>query len=64
MYEGKTVMTVLNGTSEPAAMDVQRYAELFEEGASARDITTGKVYTLSGNIEMSPRQTMILEIIK
>ncbi|MBQ9570025.1 MAG: cyclomaltodextrinase C-terminal domain-containing protein, partial [Prevotella sp.] len=55
------VMTVINGTSKPAKVDIKRYAELIEEQTEAEDITTGKTVSLKKDIPLSPRQTMILE---
>ena len=54
-------MTVINGTSKPAKVDIKRYAELIEEQTEAEDITTGKTVSLKKDIPLSPRQTMILE---
>ena len=58
---GKTVLTVLNGTSAPATMDVSRYAEVISGNVRARDVLTGRYYDLSRNIEMKPRQSLVLE---
>ena len=60
-YNGKTVMTVLNGTSKTAEFSAARYKELYSGKTSAKDITTGRIINLSENFNMSPRQTMILE---
>ena len=55
------VMTIINGTSKPAKVEIKRYAELIEEQTEAEDITTGKTVSLKKDIPLSPRQTMILE---
>ena len=60
-YNGKTAMTVLNGTSKPATFDVSRYAEVIGKTAKAKDILTNRYYDLSKNQELKPRQTLILE---
>ena len=60
-YKGKTALTVLNGTSQPATMDVERYAEVIGKATKAKDILTGRYYDLSKNFEMKPRQSLVLE---
>ena len=60
-YQGKTALTVLNGTSEKATFDVKRYAEVIGKTAKAKDILTNRYFDLSKNQELKPRQTLILE---
>lgn len=60
-YQGKTVLTILNGTSNTATMDVERYAEVIGNTVKAKDILTGRYYDLSKNVELKPRQSLILE---
>ena len=42
-------------------MDVSRYAEVIGSTAKAKDILTGGDYDLSKNLELKPRQSLILE---
>ena len=60
-YKGKTVLTVLNGTSKPAVMEVERYAEVIGQAAKAKDILTGRYVDLSKDVVLKPRQSLILE---
>ena len=60
-YQGKTALTILNGTSKPATMDVERYAEVIGSAQKAKDILTGHYYDLTKNLELKPRQSLILE---
>jgi glycosidase len=60
-YKGKTVLTILNGTSQPATMDVERYAEVIGTASKVKDILTGCYYDLSKNLDLKPRQSLILE---
>lgn len=60
-YQGKTVLTVLNGTSKPATWEVSRYAEVIKDCNAAKDILTNRRYDLSQNVEMKPRQSLVLE---
>jgi glycosidase len=57
----KTVLTVLNGTTKPATMQVERYAEVIGQAKRARDVLTGRYYDLSSNLELKPRQSLVLE---
>ena len=59
-YEGKTVLTVLNGTSKAATMQVARYAEVVGNAARVRDVLTGRYYDLSKDLELKPRQSLVL----
>ena len=60
-YEGKTVMTIVNGTNENATMPVKRYAEIIGNALVARDIPTSNHISLVSDITLTPRQTLILE---
>lgn len=60
-YGGKTVLTVVNGTKKAAAMAVKRYAEVIGSNATAKDVLTGKIVSLSDDVQMAPREVMILE---
>lgn len=60
-YQGKTALTILNGTSQAATMEVARYQEVIGSTAKAKDILTGRYYDLSKDLELKPRQSLILE---
>ena len=60
-YQGKTVMTILNGTSSPATLEVSRYAEVIGQTTSARDVITQRPVRLDHDINLRPRQTLIVE---
>jgi glycosidase len=60
-YQGRTVLTVLNGTSKPATMDVARYAEVIGSTQRAKDVLTGRYYQLGENLQLKPRQSLVLE---
>ena len=60
-YQGKTALTVLNGTSKPTTMNVARYEEVIGKASKAKDILTGRYVDLSKNIELKPRQSLVLE---
>lgn len=60
-YQGKTAMTILNGTSEERTMSVKRYAEVIGNKLRGKDILTGRYYALDSDLKLKPRQTLILE---
>ena len=60
-HGGRTVLTVLNGTSRPAALTVERYAEVLGSARRAKDILTNRYYDLTTDLPLKPRQTLVLE---
>ena len=60
-YKGRTALTILNGTTKPAKMNIKRYQEVIGDKKQAKDILTGRYYDLSKDLELSPRQSLILE---
>ncbi|KXB45787.1 alpha amylase, catalytic domain protein [Bacteroidales bacterium KA00344] len=60
-YEGKTVLTVLNGKHSDASMVVGRYAEVIGNHTSAKEVLTGETIDLTKDVPMKSRGTMILE---
>lgn len=60
-YKDKTALTILNGTSKPATMEVARYAEVIGNITNAKDILTGRYYNLSKDVQLKPRQSLVLE---
>ena len=60
-WHRNNVVTILNGTSKPATLEIARYAELIENQTEAVDVTTGRKVSLTKDIKLRPRQTMILE---
>ena len=60
-YKGRTALTILNGTTKPAVMDIKRYTEVIGDTKHAKDILTGRYYDLSKDLELRPRQSLILE---
>lgn len=61
-HNGKALMTILNGTSKPAELEVARYAEILGGKKQAVDIMTGRKMAVDRNIHLSPRQTLIVEL--
>ena len=60
-HNGRTVMTVVNGTPETRQMPVARYAEIIAGHTTARDVPTGNSIDLTHDITLQPRATLILD---
>jgi hypothetical protein len=60
-FDGRTALTVLNGTSKEAKMQVARYAEVIGTAKQAKDVLTGRYYDLSTDLQLKPRQSLVLE---
>lgn len=64
-YEGKSVVTIINGRKEENSMDLGRYREILgpaEQGRTAKDILSRHQVSLSDStLNLKPRQTLILE---
>ena len=59
-YGGRSSLTILNGTTAPATFEVARYQEVIGQSRRAKDVPTGRFYDLTKNIELKPRQTLVL----
>ncbi len=62
-----TVITVINGTSHDAVMEVSRFAELLDtEGTAisrqAVDIPTGRHFDLSSDVKLAPHEALVLQL--
>ena len=62
-WHRNTILTILNGTSKPATMEVKRYAEVIGNTGRVQDVLTGRYYDLSKDLQLKPRQSLILEFV-
>ena len=60
-YNGKNVMTVINGTSKAASMKAERYSEIIGDAQEATNILTGHKINISKDVKIAPRGVMVLE---
>ena len=60
-YQGKTVLTILNGNRKQADMQLDRYAEVIGNTTAAKDVITGRTVKLDKKLNLKSRQTLILE---
>ena len=61
-HDGCTVLTILNGTSKPAALEVARYAEVIGKARMGQDVLTGHTVSLQQDLSLAPRETLVLEV--
>ena len=62
-WHRNTILTILNGTTKKATMKVARYAEVIGKTRQVEDVITGQRYDLSKDLELAPRQTLVLEYL-
>lgn len=60
-YNGKNVMTVVNGTGRTTVFAVRRYAEVIGQNTEAKDVLTDRTVSLTDDTQLEPRKVMILE---
>ncbi len=60
-YNGKNVMTVVNGTGRTTVFAVKRYAEVIGHNTEAKDVLTDRTVSLTDDTQLEPRKVMILE---
>ena len=60
-FDGRTSLTILNGTSKPAQFEVERYAEVIGHVKQAKNVITGAAVNLSKNVDLTARETLIVE---
>ena len=60
-YNGKNVMTVVNGTGKTTVFAVKRYAEVIGHNTEAKDVLTDRTVSLTDDTQLEPRKVMILE---
>ena len=63
-YQGRTAVTIINGTRKNVVMDARRYVELTRgnrKAGQALDIPTQERYDLTKDLPLKPRQVLVLE---
>ncbi len=61
-YQGKTVLTILNGKRSKNSLNPKRYQEVIGLHTQAKDVLTGKSFQLTAPVELQARQALILEL--
>ncbi|MBR1407158.1 MAG: glycoside hydrolase family 13 protein [Bacteroidales bacterium] len=60
--DGDTVLVVLNGSDQDAALSMERYSDVTGSFTTGHDILTGEDYSLSDPLPVPARGTLILEL--
>ena len=63
-YQGRTALTIINGTRRAAAWKAKRYVELTQgntKATKARDVITGQLLDLTNDVPLKARQTLVVE---
>jgi hypothetical protein len=60
-YEGRTVLTILNGKRSAATLSVARYAEVIGKATTATDVISGKKIDLTHDLTLQPREALVVE---
>lgn len=61
-HEGQTVLVILNGTNRQQTLRMNRYAEVLNGCQQAQDLTTLRTISLNGDLQLEPREALILEL--
>lgn len=61
-YEGKTVFVMLNGTDKETTLPLTFYKEILKDKVQGKDILTGKIINLNGELKMAPRESLVIEL--
>ena len=62
LQEGHTIFVALNGTDRPATLHWDIYEEVLGGSAMGKDIISGRSMSLSRPLQMSPRESLVLEL--
>lgn len=60
-HNNHTVLTILNGRNDKNYLEISRYAEFIGGYSTATEVISGRQVSLTSNIELLPRETLILE---
>ncbi len=61
-HEGQTVVVILNGTNRQQTLRMNRFDEVLQGKKEAQDLTSGRIVSLEGELQLEPRESLILEL--
>jgi len=61
-FEGKTDLVILNGTSKEQILPIKSYKEVIKEATTGKDIISDETVDLTKDLNLSPKQSMIIEL--
>lgn len=60
--DGKTVLILMNGSSNEVNLPLERYAEVLHGKSAGKDILTGKEIKLIKKIKLTPKEILVIEL--
>lgn len=61
-WNGQTILTILNGTSQPVTLPLDRYAEVIGNHQEAKDVISGRKVKLGSELQLKARDTKVIEL--
>lgn len=60
-FNGRTSMTIINGTDKYNTFSAKRYAEIIGSNTTARNVITNEVINIDRNFELQPNAAIVIE---
>lgn len=60
-WNDQTILTILNGTSQPVTLPLDRYAEVIGNHQEAKDVISGRKVKLGSALQLKARDTKVIE---
>lgn len=61
-WNNQTILTILNGTSQPVTLLLDRYAEVIGNHQEAKDVISGRKVKLGSELQLKARDTKVIEL--
>lgn len=61
-WNDQTILTILNGTSQPVTLPLDRYAEVIGNHQEAKDVISGRKIKLGSELQLKARDTKVIEL--
>lgn len=61
-WNNQTILTILNGTSQPVTLPLDRYAEVIGNHQEAKDVISGRKVKLGSELQLKARDTKVIEL--
>lgn len=61
-WNDQTILTILNGTSQPVTLPLDRYAEVIGNHQEAKDVISDRKVKLGSELQLKARDTKVIEL--
>lgn len=61
-WNDQTILTILNGTSQPVTLPLDRYAEVIGNHQEAKDVISGRKVKLGSELQLKVRDTKVIDL--